>query len=277
MPDIAHYAEAGFAAPIRALPPETALELNERVQAARRARPEDAEQAFGTNCHLLFPWLFDLTLSAPVLDAVERVIGPDILVWSAGFFLKDAGDGKYVSWHQDSTYWGLEPPDIVTAWIALTPSTLESGCMRVVPGSHDWGQLAHADGFANGNMLSRGQEVQVDIGEAQTHDVVLQPGEMSLHHVRIVHGSQANRSAQPRVGFAVRYIPPHVRQLGGRTYAILARGRDDFGHFDPPRRPDADLSDAAWEMHQDSLRRLNDVVMQGAAEESKVVGHVTRA
>jgi len=270
MSDIASYGEKGFAAPIRVLSEAEASEISEKVLALRRSDPQTAEQALGTNCHLLFPRLYDLTLNEGVLDAVEQVLGPDILVWSAGFFLKDAHSEKFVSWHQDSTYWGLEPPDIVTAWIALTPSTPESGCMRVVPGSHLKGQLEHADSFSDTNMLSRGQEVQVEVDEAEAHDVVLKPGEMSLHHVRIVHGSQSNRADHPRVGYAVRYIPTHVRQTGGRTFAIPARGADRFNHFDVPKRPKADLDADAWDMHAESVRRLSAVVMQGAAQESKV-------
>ncbi len=276
MSNIARYQETGFAAPIRVLAEDEAADLNEMVQSLRRRDPATADLALGTNCHLLFPRLYDLTLNDRVLDAVEQVLGPDILVWSAGFFLKDPNSEKFVSWHQDSTYWGLEPPDIVTAWIALTPSTPESGCMRVVPGSHLKGQLAHADTFSDTNMLSRGQEVQVDVDEADAHDIVLRPGEMSLHHVRIVHGSEPNRAAHPRVGFAIRYIPTYVRQAGGRTFAVPARGTDRFKHFDIPRRPDADLDEAAWEMHTEALDRLSAVVMQGAAQESKVVDYARR-
>src|SRR5262249_57420913 len=110
-----------------------------------------------------------------ILDAVGDVIGPDILVWSSSFFIKEPRDGAYVSWHQDATYWGLSEPDVVTAWIALTPSTVESGAMRMVPGTHHE-QVAHHDTFAPGNLLSRGQEIAVEVDEARAVDVVLQPG-----------------------------------------------------------------------------------------------------
>ena len=145
--------------------------------------------------------------------------------------------------------------------------------MRVVPGSHRKGQLAHADTFSGANMLSRGQEVQVEVDEADAHDVVLQPGEMSLHHVRIVHGSEPNRAVWPRVGYAIRYIPTRVRQVGGRTFAIPARGTDRFNHFDVPPRPAADQDEAARAAHRESLERLSNVVMQGAEQESKVAGY----
>lgn len=271
--ELSDYQENGFAAPIRVLSPEQAGGLRDEVDRLRHAQPSDAGHFLGTNCHLLLPSFYDLALSEPVLDAVEAVLGPNLLVWSSGFFLKDPGDEKFVSWHQDSTYWGLEPPEITTAWIALTPSVPESGCLRVVPGSHTQGQVVHVDSFAETNMLSRGQEIAVDVTEDETQDVALQPGEMSLHHVRLVHGSEPNRASYPRVGFAIRYIPTHVRQTGGWTFAVLARGRDDYRHFDSPPRPDANLSPAAWATHQESLRRINAILMATAAQETAAPGH----
>ncbi len=241
---VERYEENGVAAPIPVLSEEEAAALAAKVAAAR-ARGADYDQGLRKNAHLLFPWLYDLAASAPVLDAVERAIGPDVLIWSSGFFIKDPGDGAYVSWHQDSTYWGLEPPTIVTAWIALTPSTPESGCLRVAPGTHRMDQLPHADTFAESNLLSRGQEVAIDVATLETADVVLRPGEMSLHHVQIVHGSEPNRARWPRLGYAVRFIPTSVRQNGVRTFASLVRGSDAFGHFDLVGRPEAEMSAAA--------------------------------
>ena len=274
--DLDRFAEHGFAAPLPVMTEQAADALYQRVAAIHRDHPDQANQALRSNCHLLFPWLYDLTLDNQVLDAVETVVGPDILVWSAGFFHKQPRSESFVSWHQDSTYWGLEPPDIVTAWIALTPSLPESGCMRVVPGSHKRGQIRHTDTFSDGNLLSRGQEVNVEVDEGTAHDIALRPGEMSLHHVRLIHGSKPNRSVLPRVGFAVRYIPTHVRQIGGRTLAYLVRGNDAYSHFDTPRRPDSDMSPAAWETQQESVRRLNDVIMKDAREGRKVLEHRTR-
>lgn len=267
------YDRDGYLSPIRVMAPDRATALYDDLEALRHAQPERADVAIGPNCHLLFPALWDLAHDARVLDAVAPLIGPNILIWSGQMFAKPAGSGGFVSWHQDSTYWGLTPPDIVTAWIALTPSTVESGCMRVVPGSHTWGQLDHKDGFADDNLLSRGQEVQVAVDEADAHDIVLRPGEMSLHHVRIVHGSKPNRAAHPRFGYAIRYIPTYCRQAHARTFAALARGEDTYGHFDPPPRPDAPLSDAAWAAHAESLRRINAVMMHGAEQDSKIAGY----
>lgn len=177
--------------------------------------------------------LSDLCRHPRILDAVEGVVGPNILVWGANFFLKEPKSDAYVSWHQDATYWGLEPSDIVTAWVALSPSTVESGCMRVVPGTHKGGIMAHKETWAQDNLLSRGQEIAVDVDLDKVVDVVLKPGEMSLHHVDIAHNSEPNRSNHRRIGFAIRYVGAHVKQAGGvRDKAMLARGEDRWHNFD---------------------------------------------
>ncbi len=262
--DLAGYDDNGIATPLRVLEEAEAEALGERVMAARRSGQQDIELALQTNPHLLFPWLFDLATSASVLDAVEQVLGPDLLIWSSQFFLKDSGDGGYVSWHQDSTYWGLEPNTITTAWIALSPSTPESGCMRVAPGSHALDQLPHSDTFKEGNLLSRGQEIAVDVSQMETLDVVLLPGEMSLHHVQLVHGSEPNKSSRPRIGFVVRFIPTSVRQMGGRTCATLVRGKDTYNHFDLLEAPDGELTEKAWNTAKDAKARMQDILMASA-------------
>ena len=275
MYSINQYNTNGFVSPIQVMTESRAGNLADRVQELRKTKPELAERAFGTNCHLLFPWLHELAHIPELLDEVERVIGSDIMLWSAGFFIKDPCNKTYVSWHQDSTYWGLEPPEIVTAWIALTPSTTANGCMQVIPGSHRRGQLTHIDKFDDDNMLSRGQEIEVDIRGEQIVNLVLKPGEMSLHHVRIFHGSRINGSNDARIGFAMRFIPASVSQKGGRTFAELVRGEDRFKNFDAPNPPSVELGKEEWSMHQESLRRLNKIVLHDSALPSKIIGHQT--
>ena len=195
-----------------------------------------------------FTWLDDLIRDPRILDAVEDLLGPD-LCWSSSFFIKEARDPAFVSWHQDSTYWGLSEPDVVTAWVALSESSIESGAMRMVPGTHTE-QVAHRNTFAPDNLLSRGQEIMVEVDEARAVDVVLHPGEMSLHHVRMFHGSPPNRSADRRIGYAIRYIPTHVRQIAGAgDTATLVRGVDAYHHFLPEEPPAADLDPAARARH----------------------------
>ena len=205
---------------------------------------------------------------------MAAILGPNVLCWASGFFWKPAKDPAFISWHQDSTYWGLSHADICTAWIALTPSTAESGCMQVVPGTHHREQVAHRDTFADNNLLSRGQEIAVEVDPADVVDVELQPGEMSLHHVRLFHGSEPNRSDEPRIGFAVRYIPTYIRQTAGaRDSATLVRGVDDFGHFDPEPRPATDFDPACVAFHKAMLESAEKILYAGAAK----VKHFTPA
>lgn len=220
--------------------------------------------------YLLFTWLDRLVRDARILDAVESIHGPNLLCWGAQFFAKPAGDGAYVSWHQDATYWGLSSPDVVTAWVAFTPSTEASGCMQVVPGTHH-GQVAHEDRFDDANLLSRGQEISVKVEPDSVVNVELQPGEMSLHHVLLFHGSNPNRAALPRVGFAIRYVPTHVKQLSPiRDSALLVRGQDDHGHFDLERSPVADMDPAAVACHADALDRQLRILYAGAQARGKL-------
>jgi non-haem Fe2+, alpha-ketoglutarate-dependent halogenase len=220
--------------------------------------------------HLLFTWLDAVVRDPRIVDAVESLLGPNLWCWSSQFFAKPAGDPAYVSWHQDATYWGLSSPDVVTAWIALTPSTHESGCMQVVAGTHHI-QVRHEDRFDDANLLSRGQEVAVKVDPDQVIDVELRPGEMSFHHVLLFHGSEPNRSAQARVGFAIRYAPTHVRQLAPiRDSALLVRGRDDYGHFEPERSPEADLHPDAVARHGAVIERQLRILYAGAQARGKL-------
>lgn len=238
----AAFDERGFLHPFPVLDAarlQAALATAERIS----AWPEPGRSfALKNKTHLLSRTLHDIVTLPAITDRVAALIGPDLLAWGAGFFFKPAHSPDFVSWHQDATYWGLSPPDVVTAWVALTPSTVESGCMRVVPGTHK-GRLPHADTYGRDNMLSRGQEIAVEVDLAHAVDLVLAPGEMSLHHVLIAHGSDANRAAHPRIGFAIRYIAAHVRQEGGfHDSATLARGTDRFGHFRHEPKPKGEFA-----------------------------------
>ena len=183
--------------------------------------------------YLLLAWMNDVVRNPRILDAVEDVLGPDILCWQSSFFIKEPGSKGYVSWHQDATYWGLSTPDVCTAWVALTPATIENGAMKVAPGTHKLPQMAHEDTFNPDNLLTRGQELKANIDIASAVDMVLAPGEISLHHIMLAHASEPNRSTDRRMGLAIRYIAPHVRQTTGvPDSAMLVRGKDRYGHFE---------------------------------------------
>jgi len=259
---IAHYREHGYYAPIRVLSAAEAGNIRRRLEAHETAHGP-LKGSMRHKSHLLFTWLDGLIRHPAILDAVEGVIGPDILCWSSTFFIKEAHDAGFVSWHQDSTYWGLDPADIVTAWVALSESTAENGAMRVIPDTQKLEQVVHRDTFDPNNLLTRGQEIAVEVDESKAAMLSLQPGEMSLHHVRLIHGSDPNPSAKRRIGFAIRYLPTHVRQVvGTRDSATLVRGVDNFGNFEPEYAPDRDLSDAAVAFHAHVMGDQQKVLMR---------------
>jgi non-haem Fe2+, alpha-ketoglutarate-dependent halogenase len=223
---IAAYNRDGYLAPVRA--------MSEAEARAARSHLERIEAGLGGplrgdlrhKAHLLFSFLADLIRHPAILDAVEDVLGPDILCWNTNFFIKEAETPSFVSWHQDSTYWGLSSPDVCTAWVAITPSNLDNGAMAVIPRSHTRDQIPHRDTFDRHNLLTRGQEIAVEVDENEAVPLVLRLGEMSLHHVRLVHGSPPNPSNDRRIGFAIRYIPTSIYQVEGSDSATLVRGED---------------------------------------------------
>jgi len=261
--EIARYRNDGFHFPVRVMSSEEA--------GAYRRRLEDHERATGApiagnmrhKVHLLFTWANDLARHPAILDAVEDLIGPDILCWSSTFFIKEARSPSFVSWHQDATYWGLSTDEVVTAWVAFADAPVESGAMKFWPGSHLRKQLEHRDTFDENNLLSRGQEIAVDVPEGAGVDVPLKAGEMSLHHVLLAHASGPNTTGDRRIGFALRYIPPHVRQLKVRDSATLVRGRDPHGNFDAEPAPVADLDEAALATHREAVERSAKALYSG--------------
>jgi hypothetical protein len=235
------YHRDGYHFPIDVLSPLQTQELRSALEAyeAKTGGPIRAEMRHKS--HLVFTWLNDLIRRPELLDPVEDVIGRNILCWSTSFFIKEPQDPGFVSWHQDATYWGLNKPDVTTLWLAITPANKMNGCMKFVAGTHTK-QVAHTDTFNRANLLTRGQEVAVDVDETEAIYVELKPGQASLHHVLLFHGSAPNKSEDRRIGLAIRYVPTHVRQeVGQRDSATLVRGVDAFKYFDPEPRPASDL------------------------------------
>jgi non-haem Fe2+, alpha-ketoglutarate-dependent halogenase len=210
---IARYRERGYLLPLRAMSAEEAAALLARIDAVTPADVAEVRHPWYYKSYLLFTWLNALVRDPRILAPVKGILGPDVTVMSADIWRKAAGETRHISWHQDASYWSLEPLDILTAWIALTPATRENGCLRFAPATHQQ-RVAHRNTFAADNMLSHGQTAELAIDEAGTVDDVLAPGEMSLHHALLAHASGPNGTAAARVGLAIRYLPGHVRQLG---------------------------------------------------------------
>ena len=242
------YRENGYRFPI------DVLAEDEAVAYRRQLERFDAEHGLiagpqRTKLHLILTWMDELIRHPKILAAVEAVLGPDILCWSSSFFLKEPKDPSFISWHQDGTYWGLSSTDVATAWLALSPSTRQSGCVKFMPKTH-LAPVGHRETHAPDNALSRGQEVEVEVDEAKAVHVVLRPGQASLHHILLFHGSEPNASDDRRIGLAIRYVAAGVRRLdGSRDSAMLVRGADRQGNFDHESRPPADMAPEAVALH----------------------------
>ena len=251
------YWQDGFLHPIDIFTPDEA--------AARRTELEQIEHDWldaglplplstykRVNAHCVIPLAARLAQDPRILDVVEGVLGPNLMIWSAEFFIKEPNTTHVVGMHQDLTYWGLgETSDQVTAWIALSPASVGSGCMDFVRGSHKNPILPHNDTFSDTNLLSRGQEIAVDVTEEEKTHIELRPGQMSLHHGLTIHGSGPNRSDDRRIGFAIRYLNPDARQkVANRDYAMMARGVDTSGNFIHYMPPTSNFSPASLALYE---------------------------
>lgn len=245
------YREKGYHFPVRAMTPGEARGYRAKLEAFESSQGGNIRGSRRQKLYLLMTWVNELVRHPRILDAAEDILGPDLLCWQTAFFIKEPDNKGYVSWHQDSTYWGLSTPDVCTAWLALSPATLENGAMKVAPGTHRLAQIPHEDTFNPDNLLTRGQELKMDIDRDTVVDMVLDAGEISLHHVMLAHASEPNRSNERRIGLAIRYIAPHVRQITGvPDSAMLVRGKDRYGHFEMETPPLADLHPDAVALHK---------------------------
>jgi len=219
------------------------------------------------NAHVVMPFAARIATDPRVLDVIESVLGPDILVYSAEFFIKEPRTTHIVSMHQDLTYWGLGATQgLVTAWISLSASTPASGCMDFVRASHKNAILPHEDTFDDNNLLSRGQEVRVDVDDKDKVAIEIHPGQMSLHHGLTIHGSGPNTSADRRIALVVRYCTPDVAQeVGDKDYAMLARGTDIKGNFIHVPKPSENFSAASLELYEEIRAAQAKVLMRGTA------------
>ena len=263
----------GYLCPIRVLDDrEVERHLNSYMEysAANKARldalPPNQKYKVLSETHFVLPWVYEIVTHPRVLDAVEGLLGPNLLAWNSNWFTKMPGEKSFVSWHQDGTYWKLNPPTVVTAWVALSPSVASNGCMRVIPGTHTQPMIPQRETYLPENALSRGQEIAVEVDEKQAVDLNLRPGEMSLHHIWIIHGSNANTSKDtPRIGIAIRYTRPEVVQESPtKPFAMLVRGEDTCGNFDLQPPPKIASSQQQQSLHQTIVEHARGSLMTDA-------------
>jgi ectoine hydroxylase-related dioxygenase (phytanoyl-CoA dioxygenase family) len=243
------YARDGCAGPFRVLRKETAEQILARLDQVREEDVAPVKHPWFYKSYLLFTWMNRLVREPAILDAVTPIVGPDILVMSADIWRKKSGETRHISFHQDAGYWSLDPLDITTAWVALTASCLQNGCMTFALGTHKLRLVEHDNTYAPDNMLSHGQTARIDLESFEKVAAELEPGEMSLHHALLAHGSGPNTTDQPRVGICIRYLPGRIRQTGGPPIsAMLVRGQH-HGNLSLEDPPDQDLSPQAIAQH----------------------------
>lgn len=262
----------GFVFPIDAMTGAEASAYRAELEAAEPRFSNDPRLSYVLHgyCHHVLPFVDEMMRRPSILDPVSAVLGNDLLVWGCTLFIKEPRTPDYVTWHQDLTYWGLDSTEEVTAWVALSPATRESGCMRFVAGSHLRKIVEHRDTFSAKNMLSRGQEIAVEVDESEAVDVLLGPGQMSLHHGRTFHASHANRSNDRRIGMAFRYIAPSMQQTGGRrTVAVLVQGEDRYGHFELAPPPSGTLAPADMALLERAEALQHAILYEGAARDGR--------
>ena len=266
------YRDKGYYFPIDVLDADEVAADRARLEAFEAGQGQPVHGPQRSKSHLLFKWVDDLMRHPRILDAVEDLIGPDILCWNTIFWIKEADSPSFVSWHQDVRYWGLDTSELVTAWVALSPATEESGCMRVLPGSHREEVLPHRDEYHDDNLLTRGQEIAVEVDESKTVSMALAPGQASLHNVGLAHASGPNRTADRRIGISMHYISTRTRQTAAEwDSAALVRGEDRYGHFHIAPVPERDLDPEALAFHERASGALRDILFRDAERVRPVV------
>ena len=262
---IEQYHDEGFISPVRVISEAQALSIKNQLEQVEAEFPDEINAESRNNLHLSFAFLDALAHNKIIVDAMEDLIGPDIALWASVMFIKEPSSKQYVSWHQDATYMGLDSIDFPTPWIALSPSNIETGCMTMIAGSHHSEIQNHEDTFAENNILTRGQVIP-NIDRSKAVDLILEPGEMSIHHGAIIHGSQPNKSNQRRIGFSLQsYVPPSIKQVVGKNIWTHIRGqkRKDINGIELSR-PNYNMDPITVEQRRFAEENLSEILYKGA-------------
>lgn len=262
---IEQYHDEGFIAPVRVISENEALSIKNQLEQVEADFPDEINAQSRNNLHLSFAFLDALAHNTIIVDAMEDLIGPDIALWASVMFIKEPSSKQYVSWHQDATYMGLDSIDFPTPWIALSPSNRDTGCMTMISGSHHSEIQIHKDTFAENNILTRGQVIP-EVDKSKAIDLILEPGEMSIHHGAIIHGSQPNNSDQRRIGFSLQsYVSPSIKQVVGKNIWTHIRGKkrqdNDGIELD---RPKYNMDPITVEQRRVAEENLSKILYKGA-------------
>ena len=264
------YEDKGFVSPINIFSKEKAKEVRNEIELIEMDMPEELEKTGRYNAHLISPLLDEVTHNPKILDAVQSLIGKNILVCGTTLFIKNPNKKGFVSYHQDAKYIGLEPHNWVTAWVAITDSNEHNGCMRMWSGSHKNDLKRHDQKFDEGNLLTRGQTVK-DVPIEKTTPLVLTAGQMSLHHPTTVHGSDLNKSDDRRIGFVIQsYIGTNVKQVLGKNSVQLARGEDKFNFHEKIRRTKSLMGKSDLKLKKKENDNLQEIFYKGSTKKGQL-------
>ena len=260
------YKDTGFVSPINVFSKEKAKEVRDEIELIERKMPEELEKSGRYNAHLISPLLDEVTHNSKILNAVQSLIGEDILVCGTTLFIKNPNIKGFVSYHQDAKYIGLEPLNWVTAWVAITDSNENNGCMRMWSGSHKENLKNHDQMFNEGNLLTRGQTIN-NVPKNETTPLILKAGQMSLHHPKVVHGSDLNKSNDRRIGFVIQsYIGTNVKQVNGKNSVQLARGNDKYNYHQKIGRPNSLLNENDLKLKKQENYYLQEIFYKGSSK-----------
>lgn len=263
------YQQDGYYFPLQAMSSAEAADYRLKLEDCELRYQSDSRlgQIIRRYPNLVLPFVDEISRRPEITDAVAQILGPDLLALDCPFFIKEANSTSFVSWHQDLHYWGLQGDQEVTVWVALSDASSTSGCMRFVAASHHT-SVEHADTFADDNLLTRGQEVQIEVDESTATDIELAPGQASLHHGQVLHASHPNRSNDRRIGLAIRYVATSMQQApGGEMAAMLVRGEDKHGNFQHCKQPGGLMREEDIE-HWQSIAGARNSVMMGDQSKS---------
>ncbi len=232
---ITHFDQQGFLPAFRILSDSETRTLRDQLEDFEARYPQLKGQ-LDFKANLILPAVDRLSKDARLLDVMEDLLGPDLLHWNSTFRTKEVNTGQHAAWHQDTAYIKLKP-FLSICWLALSPAHRESGCLRVIPGSHKGALLSHREGNDPRSILSRAQFIDEQFDKSGAIDIELAPGEATVINHGIIHCSGLNQSGDRRIGLLMDYLPTRAVKEGPRDTAILVRGEDHFGHFDLERGP----------------------------------------
>ena len=260
------YHNSGFLSPVNILNDDEITKSLNEIESFEKETGKAIVFPHKSRCHQLFSWADYLVHHPKILDAVEDIIGPNILCYHATLWVKPAKSNSFVRWHQDGTYFFLDPAKHVTAWVALTVADEDAGCMQVIPGSHKNDFIDHNDDADPNNMIPRGQGLAIDVDTEASVSMPLQPGQMSLHHTKLFHASFNNRRDTRRIGFGISYIPTEVKDIGNTpANALLVRGEDKNNNFLPEKRLEDPGSQDQFDYHLSLMKQFRKRQDEGAS------------